>query len=133
MQCDRLDPIDVAYVHENDPFVLANSVQRSWLIAAHKQVRKQLVQQPVIHKPFFVKNEFGNWRDEVVNWYNEWVLCGSSNDYTNLYLYGISKSGKTNFIHFLLGMCCLIIYIILSTHLIPFFRTVYIYLFPLQK
>ena len=74
----------------------------------HKQVRKQLV-HPVIHKPYFVKSEFGNWRDKVVNWYNEWVNRGSSSDYKNLYLYGLSYTGKTNFIHFLLGNRCSII------------------------
>ena len=55
------------------------------------------------HKPYIVKKKFGNWRDKVVDWYNDWVVNGFCYKKKQLYLFGKQNTGKTYFVRFLMG------------------------------
>ena len=68
----------------------------------HNQVRESLV-NPIEQKPYVVKRNFGNWRDEILAWYNKWILDDFLFEKKHLYIYGPSLTGKTHFVNFLLG------------------------------
>ena len=57
------------------------------------------------HKPYLVKKLFADWRDQVVNWYNEWATNGFLAKKKNLYLYGEEDyTGMLEIVQFLLGI-----------------------------
>ena len=77
------------YSHEKNRVLIRDMFEER--IKNH--VRFQL--KPVINLP-----KFGDWRDEVINWYNSW--CAPSVDAfkkPHLYLWGKSGTGKTSFIN----------------------------------
>lgn len=85
-----------------DPFVIGHKNFRKVLMDMHAEVRRSLIVL-VPHKPYLVKKRFHNWRDQVVDWYNDWIINGFVHKKKQLYLYGPSNTGKTHFIRFLMG------------------------------
>lgn len=63
------------------------------------QVKKS---KPVL-KFYPVEPSFGDWRDNVIHWWNDFVRNGWSFKTPALYLYGSSNTGKTHFAKMLLG------------------------------
>jgi hypothetical protein len=45
-----------------------------------------------------LQKPFGDWRDLIVQWWNQFVDFGYSNKFPALYLYGCSNTGKTYFL-----------------------------------
>ena len=84
-----------------DLFMLTNKKSRALIIEEFEEKIRNHVKfqlKPVINLP-----KFGDWRDEVVSWYNSW--CEPSVDAfkkPHLYLWGKSDYGKTVFINRLL-------------------------------
>lgn len=87
---------------ESDEFVVYHNNRRKWLQDLHCQVREKFLKL-IVHKPYIIKKRFGNWRDQVVDWYNDWVINGLSKKTKHLYLHGKSGTGKTNFIQYLMS------------------------------
>ena len=85
-----------------DRFVVENKSQHEWLKQIHSDIRSQF-KNAITHKPYIIKRRFGNWRDRVVDWYNNWVQNGFKNTKKHLFLYGPSDTGKTSFISYLMG------------------------------
>ncbi|CAF1027740.1 unnamed protein product [Brachionus calyciflorus] len=54
-------------------------------------------------RPFRILKRFGDWRDKVVDWWNQWVSNPYKPKRKQLYLYGESDSGKSSFIRALLA------------------------------
>ena len=48
------------------------------------------------------KNEYNDWRSDVIQWYNKWVIEGYSTHKKHLYLYGDLEKGNS-FIKELIG------------------------------
>ena len=86
-----------------DNFVIQYKNRHKWLKELHGEVRSSLV-KPIVHQPYVIKKRFGNWRDKVVDWYNEWVKNGFMHSKKHLYLFGPPDTGKTNFLQFLFGI-----------------------------
>ena len=86
-----------------DDFVIQHNYHYKWLKELHAEIRFPLF-KPIIHHPYVIKKRFGNWRDKVVDWYNDWADKGFKQAKNHLYLYGPPDSGKTNLVQFLLGI-----------------------------
>ena len=90
------------YFSREDEFIKKNMERIRWLETLHKSVRNSLVKREA-HKPYKIKDRFGNWRDQVVDWYNEWTIYGTECEFKHLFLYGLSNTGKTDFVRYILG------------------------------
>lgn len=53
-------------------------------------------------RPLIQKKKFNDWRDQVIDWWNNWTSTPYSPKKQQLYLVGKSDSGKTSFIKSLL-------------------------------
>ena len=54
-------------------------------------------------RPYEVIMPFNDWRDQAVEWYNDWVQNPSVEKKQQLYVWGPKNSGKTLFFQLLLG------------------------------
>lgn len=86
-----------------DPFVQKNIFYANYieLMFTNFKCKKQSKDRLVLLR---VLKKFFNWRDEVVNWYNEFI---SGKTLKALYLFGKADSGKTSFIYSIFGKCLL--------------------------
>lgn len=69
-----------------------------------KRMRELKKKQPKFRllRPLIVKKKFGDWRDIVIEWWNDWTRNKYCPKRPQLYLVGKSDSGKTSFITALL-------------------------------
>ena len=88
--------------HNVDEFVIQHKKSYKWLKELHAEVRLPLI-KPIAHQPYFIKKRFGNWRDNVVDWFNDLAIKGFKKTKMHLYLYGQPDTGKTHFVEYLLG------------------------------
>ena len=72
------------YFSREDEFIKKNMERIRWLETLHKSVRNSLVKREA-HKPYKIKDRFGNWRDQVVDWYNEWTIYGTECEFKHLF------------------------------------------------
>ncbi|CAF1095329.1 unnamed protein product [Brachionus calyciflorus] len=80
-----------------DPFVVRNWSKTNVLekmLAEHEERQFVMVEWKVIVQ----KRRYGNWRDQIIDWFNNWILTGISYKKKQLYLYGLSDTGKSTFI-----------------------------------
>ncbi|CAF1036292.1 unnamed protein product [Brachionus calyciflorus] len=92
-----------------DPFVQANSGQLRFIEQTVEAIQRPL---PIVNRlfPFKYKldengrpKKFGNWRDIVVAFLNDWIRNGWQHKKKHLCLYGVSNSGKSTLCNALLG------------------------------
>ena len=88
---------------KSDHFVTQHKISYKFLQELHDEVRRSLVKL-IPHQPYKVKKRFGNWRDQVVDWYNDWIINGFVHKKKQLFLFGKQDTGKTSFIRFLFGI-----------------------------
>ena len=70
-----------------------------FLILNSKEIKNHVIGS----QPSRYKKSFGNWRENIVNWYKDLVVNGSSAKNMHLYLYGRPKKGKTKFLQHLVS------------------------------
>ncbi|RMZ94146.1 hypothetical protein BpHYR1_050355 [Brachionus plicatilis] len=92
-----------------DPFIQSNSGQLSFIERTVEAIRNPA---PIVNRLFPLKyqldsngqeKKFGNWRDEVVEYLNGWIINGWHHKRKHLCLYGKSNVGKSTFCNALLG------------------------------
>ena len=86
----------------HDQFVASHPNHNIFLQKLHASVRKD-INKLVLLKPYKILKKFGNWRDLVVDWYNDWAKNGYFHKKKQLFLYGESNTGKSTFIKYLMG------------------------------
>lgn len=77
-----------------DPFVQENIRYANHIEHKFREFKSATIPQ----YPYFrikINKRFSNWRDSVVDWYNDFLAKKIS---LSLYLYGDSQTGKTSFI-----------------------------------
>ena len=85
-----------------DPFITQHRNSFRFLEELHVEVRNSLI-KVIPHKPYIVKKRFNNWRDQVVDWYNDWIENGFVHKKKQLFLHGKQDTGKTSFVAFLMS------------------------------
>lgn len=85
-----------------DPFVLNARRDHNLVNLAYQDFKVERFRLKSL-KPLVVLKRFNNWRDEVIDWYNDWVNNGYSHKKKQLYLFGESNTGKTYFINEIIG------------------------------
>lgn len=92
-----------------DPFIQSNSGQISFIERTVEAIRNPA---PTVNRLFPFKyhlsidgkeKKFGNWRDRVVDYLNEWIRDGWHHKRKHLCLFGESNAGKSTFCNALLG------------------------------
>ncbi|RNA12046.1 hypothetical protein BpHYR1_036275 [Brachionus plicatilis] len=80
--------------------------KRKNMLDTIKRLRDLKKKQPKYRllRPLIVKKKFDDWRDSVIEWWNEWTQNPYSPKRPQLYLFGKSDSGKTSFIVALLSV-----------------------------
>lgn len=86
----------------SDPFVTFHRNSYVFLEKLHARIRKSLVNM-ISLQPYKINKRFGNWRDRVVDWFNDWVINGFVHKKKQLFLHGKQDTGKTSFISYLFG------------------------------
>jgi hypothetical protein len=81
----------------DDAYVICHSNRRNFLFELHKTYwYKNFVPVPVV--PCKVLQRFGDWRDDVVAWFNDYVGKEWQYKKPQLYLWGPPSTGKSTFI-----------------------------------
>ncbi|CAF1021492.1 unnamed protein product [Brachionus calyciflorus] len=86
-----------------DDFIQSNPGRQGFI---EKTAKALQTPPPKIFRLFpflYIGEKFGNWRDQVVEWFNDWVREGYNHKKRHLLLVGDSNHGKTTFIMALLG------------------------------
>jgi hypothetical protein len=94
----------------SDPFILNHPQYFRLLEYLHTRVRSKIfASQSQCLRPIYMvlrDDEIeNNWHLSVLQWWNEWSINGWIHKKKQLYLYGPSNTGKTTFIHKMLGLC----------------------------
>ena len=84
----------------NDPFVAKHKNNYKLLRKIHYQEKVKLRNMTKLN---LIKDEYDDWRSEIVQWYNKWVTDGYSTHRKQLYLYGEYYNELKAFIKKIMG------------------------------
>ncbi|CAF0969266.1 unnamed protein product [Brachionus calyciflorus] len=88
----------------NDSFFASQSeAKRRRMLETVERVRNPSAPEFHLLRPLRVLKKFNDWRDEVVQWWNEWTSQPYKQKRPQLYIYGPSDSGKSAFIKAMLS------------------------------
>jgi polynucleotide 5'-kinase involved in rRNA processing len=88
----------------NDPIMFNTQVSHLFLQRAYTQyVEKNTPHEPL--RSIRIKKRFDDWKQQVIDWACTWVNSSekSTHKRKQLYLYGVSNSGKTTLINSIFG------------------------------
>lgn len=90
----------------SDPFILSHpqyyKLLKEVFIKIKEKTRKSNFKLKRLRSIQFAQNKNPNWKEKVLNWWNDWAEKGYKHKKKQLYLYGPSNTGKTTFINDLL-------------------------------
>lgn len=81
------------------PFILSNYRHKKQIIDTDNAVREAKLKKPVLKK---WETFYGDWRDEIVVWWNgfvDWGYTSTDTRVKQLFLHGPTSTGKTYFIN----------------------------------
>ena len=90
-----------------DPFVLSHPQYYRLLSEVHYNVHREKRASSLrrLRPILYVVPEHLSWQDEIVLWWNDFVVNGHEHKKKQLFLYGESNVGKTFFVNQLLANC----------------------------
>lgn len=88
----------------NDGFVIQNAKRMATMKSVHQAIRSMIPIEKCQLKQYPTDTPFGDWRDDIVIWWNLFVSEGYEIKMPQLFLFGPSNVGKSKFIRDLLGI-----------------------------
>lgn len=89
-----------------DAYVLNNPQYYKLLEKVHSSVQNsKKIRRKMRLMPYYMpldQNQSNTWQEEVINWWNDWIVNGYRHKKPQLFLWGGSNTGKTTFVRHLI-------------------------------